>query len=323
MFAPRLAFVLRWACLCALGLFATPSYAADPLPAAPTPSNGTRGEWEALVAYWNDYPFVSDGAGPTGSIEIAIRRGTVFGGIGLFGVSPELRLPGDFRAVDPLPEQGRLVAWLGKHETRSAPSLGGIALPTGSRVDRSIALRLGGEGGAIDGLAEDARDAVHTMMGSNIRPLYSTHDLRAVFGVSGHARLAVPIAHIGSARLLAAPFAYGSLGTDVVEGAGGLMLAMQPLGEPKLPFLTHSGTGAHAPMFGGDGIGLFANMRAIAHDSLYAGLEEPWVFEGGITAQVTFGGRLRLGAAASCSTDLYERAPKGSCIAAMRAGVRF
>ena len=74
MFARRFAFIPRWACLCALVLFVTPSLAADPLPAAPIPTDDPRGEWEALVAYWNDYPFVSDGAGPTGSIEIAIRR---------------------------------------------------------------------------------------------------------------------------------------------------------------------------------------------------------------------------------------------------------
>ena len=109
----------------------------------------------------------------------------------------------------------------------------------------------------------------------------------------------------------------------MAEAAGGVQLAFQPVEEKALPFLMQSLTGAYAPMFGGDGLSVFANARLVAHEGLYGGLEEPLVFEAGATAQQTFFQTLRVGVGAKCSTKLYEGAPKGSCVATFRSGIRF
>ena len=42
-----------------------------------------------------------------------------------------------------------------------------------------------------------------------------------------------------------------------------------------------------------------------------------------MTAQATFLDTVRVGIGAKCSSELYDGAPKGSCTASMRGGLRF
>ena len=289
--------------------------------AADEPSDAWGVSGEAVVLHGNDHPFGSDGAGPSGIVAGAVRYGEWFAGAALVGVTPELRMAGDFRAHDPLREMGRLAGWVGRLGAFPVP-LGGLDLPS-SRIETSLSLRAGAEGGAIDDLAEDTRDLVHEMFGVGVRDLHSANETKPLFGLSGYASLALPLRELGPITTTFAPFTYGAFGTDVVEGAVGAMLALQSLNEDRLPYHPLSDTAAHAPMFGGDGLALFTTARAVAHDSLYGGLEEPLVLEAGASGQVTLFDRFRVGADVACETALYAGAPKGSCMANVRFGTTF
>ena len=282
-----------------------------------------RADWETVNVHSNDAPFDSDGGGPTGSFEGVTRRDRLFLGAGLFGVSPEIKNVLNFRANDPLQEKARLSVWAGRVDWFEVPAMENASFVRDSMLDTSALVRVGAEGGAIDELAEDVLNAVHDSLDIPNRELVSSNGTSLEAGVAGHVRLGMQLNEGRVTRLSVAPFAYGSLGTDVVETAAGVQIAVQPADAKVLPFLMMSRTGAYAPMFGGDGVSAFANMRVVAHDGLYGGLEKPFVIEGGVTAQATLFETLRLGVGAKCSSGIYDGAPKGSCIAAFRSGLAF
>ena len=282
-----------------------------------------RADWETLGVHSNDFPFDSDGAGPAGSLEGVVRRDRLFLGAGLFGLTPEIKVEGNFRDIDPLEEKARLSVWAGRLDWFEVPALHGIEMIEDSMLDTSVSVRVGAEGGAVDDLAEDVQNTIHDLLGIGNRELTSFNDLTYEVGVAGHSRIGM---RFNDARLVQtsfAPFTYGAVGTDVIEAAGGVQVAFQPVEEKALPFIMQSRTGAYAPMFGGDGLSVFANARVVAHDGLYGGLEEPFVIEAGATAQATFFSTLRVGVGAKCSSKAYEGAPKANCVATFRSGIRF
>ena len=272
-------------------------------------------EREIIIEHGNDSPFGSDGAGPTAYLAVAMRRGDAFAGVGLSLATPELKMVGDFRR-DPLVERGRVSLWAGKRGRKDLKrDIVGL--------DYAVSARVSAAGGWADEFALGAYELFHNMTGVGIRPMHASDDVRPGVAATGFVRLRRRLGALGPTTMVIAPYVYGMIGTDVIEGAGGLQVALSPVDEGELPFLPASRTAAHAPMFGGDGVSAYVTVRGVVMDDMYGGLERERVLESGITAQGTLRDRYRIGANAACAGELYLGADKPSCMASLRLGARF
>ncbi len=261
-----------------------------------SPSVSLPHDIETLGSHCNDAPFDSDGGGISACIELAIRYDDAIAGIGIFGVTPEQKSNDD----DPLEEKARIVAWLGREMS-------------GTGYEYAFAGRAGIEGGAADDVAIAFKEQVHEALGFGNRTLVSRNDTAPIAGVSGWMRTDYEIAGAGTWGLDLAPYGHGAVGLDTVEAGTGLMLALQPRSESKGLALLLSKTGAYAPVYGGDGIGIFAGVRAVAYEGFYEKLANPFIVEAGITAQATLFDFVRVGASASCTNPPYEGANRPDC----------
>jgi len=260
------------------------------------PSVGLPQDIETLGSHCNDAPFGSDGGGISACIELAIRYDALVAGIGIFGVTPEQTNNND----DPLKEKARIVAWLGRELS-------------GGGYDYAFAFHAGIEGGAADDIAIDLKEQVHEALGFGNRKLVSQNDTSPIAGVSGWMRTDYEIASPGTWRMDLAPYGHGAAGLDTVEAGTGVMLTLQPRSESKGLALLLPKTGAYAPVYGGDGIGIFAGVRAVAHEGFYEELANPLVAEAGITAQATLFDFARVGVSASCTNPPYEGTSSPDC----------
>ncbi len=263
-------------------------------------SVGVCADVETLGIFGNDYSFDSDGGGVTESLELAARIDDWRTGIGLYVATPELlkkKCPND----DPLQELSRLSLWVGKRFAWL------------SSVDGLIGGRVGFEGGWADDLGFELQDFTRDITGKESRNLQSTMDGTGLIGLSAWARTQWWHRTSGNAQFSLIPYGHASLGNDTIEGGCGLMFSVQPDYETDLPWLMLPKNGSYAPMFGGDGVSLFAGARGIARESLYGDLHEPWIAEFGITGQKTIYGALKLGAGASCTTKPYTGAIAKDC----------
>ncbi len=255
---------------------------------------------ETMGVFDNDTFFDSDGSGVSGSLELAAKIDEWRTGVGLYVATPELlkeKRPND----DPLAEISRLNLWIGKRF---------FWLP---EVETLLSGRIGLEGGKIDDLGFAMQDLAHEMIDKGSRDLESTTGTTGLIGVSGWVRTRWWDWASGNARFSLVPYGHASLGNDTVEGGCGLMLSVQPDYETDLPWIMLPKNGSYAPMFGGDGVGIYAGGRGIAHESLYGDLHESWIGEVGIFGQKTIYGSLKLGAGASCTTKPYEGAIGNDC----------
>jgi hypothetical protein len=253
-----------------------------------------------MGVFGNDTFFDSDGSGVTGSLELAARIDAWRTGIGLYVATPELlkeKRPND----DPLAEISRLTLWVGRNFQW---------LP---EMDVHIGGRLGAEGGKVDDLGFGMQDLAHEVIDKGSRDLESTTGTTALVGVSGWTRFRGWDRATGNARFSLFPYGHASLGNDTVEAGCGLMLSVQPDYETEPPWLMLPKNGSYAPMFGGDGVSIYAGGRGVAHESLYDDLREPWVGEFGIVGQKTVYGAWKIGAGASCTTKPYKGAVSNDC----------
>ena len=114
-------------------------------------------DYETRSAHCNDAPFGSDGGGISGCLEYALRMDDMFIGIGIFGVSPELKTSGGFR-VDPLEEKARINLWAGR-------------IGASDGFEYAYAGRAGIEGGLADDIALDLQEFVHELFDVGLRDL--------------------------------------------------------------------------------------------------------------------------------------------------------
>jgi len=273
------------------------------------PYSSLAQEIETVGGHCNDEPFDSDGAGITGCFYGAIRYNDFFAGIGTFAVTPELKNTRHFRN-DPLEEKGRLTGWIGK-------------IGEWNGYEYAYAGRVGLEGGVADDIGFDMREFFHELFGLGVHDLVSQNDTKFLAGVSGWMRTELDRIDAGTWDLRLLPYAHAAVGLDTVEAGAGFMFALQPDGESTNLALLLPKNGAYAPVFGGDGIGLFGGVRGIAYEGLYEELANPFIAEAGIVAQTTLWDFWRVGAAASCTTEPYEAAGKPDCQLSFQMGGLF
>ena len=295
---------------------AVPATAADRV-ASDALRGGLVAETPALrlmVEHGNDMPFGSDGGGASFHGSAALRRGPWFAAATALAVTPELKRRGDVRSNDPLRERGRLVAFVGRHGARGSS-------------DASVALRGGLAGGAADRAVHALQKKMHAWAGVGDRGIHDIGPTRPIAGVDGHWRVRARDGAFGPGlRVGIEPYAFGSAGRDVAEAGAGLMVFLQRDGaEAMSPW--RPDTGAYAPLFGGNGVALFAAARAIAHDDLYGGrtgtpLARTLIASAGAVAQASVGPAV-FGVRAACSTGAYRGGPARDCYAVARGGVRF
>ena len=271
------------------------------------PAPASAQEIETRGSYCNDNYYGSDGAGITACMEFALRFGTDVIGIGIFGVSPEQK---GHVTSDPLHDLARIQAWYGReYETDGFQYL--------------LTARTGIEGGLADEIAIGMRDAAHELFGAGSKSLESTKPTTFIGGFSGWGRTELALSQSEAVKTLFTPYVHGSVGNDVVEVGGGLMLALQPASEAEGLGLLMPKSGAYAPTFGGDGIGVFAGVRAVAHETFYDDRTNPFIAEAGITGQMTWWDFAVIGLSASCTTKPYEGAGTADCKATFQAGGLF
>ena len=263
---------------------------------------------ETRGGHCNDTYFGSDGGGLTGCLEYALRWDEDVIGIGFFGVEPEQF--GSSGAGDPLQSLSRINAWYGRE----------FDTP---EVDYYLGARAGIEGGIADDIGRELQKIVHSLIGENNRDIQSTHDTRLLAGVSGWARHDYALSENESWRAAMVPYGHAALGNDTIEAGGGLMLSLQPAGADEPLGLLLPKSGAYAPVYGGDGIGIFAGARAVALETLYDGKEKAFIAEAGVTAQATFFEFAVIGLSASCTNKPYDGAPKADCKATFQIGGLF
>ncbi len=263
---------------------------------------------ETRGGHCNDTYFGSDGGGLTGCLEYALRFDRNVIGVGFFGAEPEQL--GSGKTGDPLESLARINAWYGR------------AFDT-PEVDYFLSARAGIEGGLADDIGRELQAVIHSLIGENNRDTRSTHDTRLLAGVSGWARKDFTLSESESWRAAVVPYGHAALGNDTIEAGGGVMLALQPADAANPLALLLPKTGAHAPTFGGDGIGVFAGARAVALETLYDGKEETLVAEVGVTAQATFYDFAVIGLSASCTNVPYKGAPNADCKATFQMGGQF
>jgi len=260
---------------------------------------------ESMVAYGNDTYFSSDGSGITGSLELAAKIDQRYFGLGFLVATPEVlekKRPNN----DPLPSMSRMNILLGK----------GIKLSVASEVN--FTGRVGLEGGAVDDVGFAAQNLFHSIIGQGSRNLISTKDIRGLVGVSSWVRVLWASLGIGSRSVKIVPYGHTSLGNDTVEIGGGLMVAIQPLGESALPLLLLPKNGSYTPVFGGEGLGVFVGARRVAYESLFDDLHKPVVAEIGIVWQKDIYRSIKISGGVSCSSTPYDGAVGTDCKADMR-----
>jgi hypothetical protein len=263
---------------------------------------------ETRGGHCNDTYFNSDGGGITGCIEYALRMNDDVIGIGIFGAEPEQL--GRGKGNDPLESLSRINAWYGR------------AFDTPD-YDAFLSAHAGIEGGIADDIGRKLQDLIHKLVGENNHNIPSTHDTTLLAGVSGFVRRDMALSASEDWRTALVPYGHGALGNDTIEAGGGLMLALQPASEARPLALLLPKTGAYAPTFGGDGIGIFAGARAVARESLYGDDSNALIAEAGVTAQATLFDFAVIGLSASCTNKPYEGAPKADCKAMFQMGGQF
>lgn len=274
-------------------------------------SAAQAGDIETRGAYCNDNYFSSDGAGITGCINLAVHFGADTAGIGVVGATPEQKhVTKKTGSKDPLDSLGRITAWYGREFNFS-------------NIHFALDGRIGIEGGVADDVALAEHNFFHALFQTQSKKLKSNHDTTVIGGLSGWARRDFILDHPGGWAVDLAPFALGALGNDNIEAEGGVVLGLQPPGEMKGLALLTPLNGAYAPTFGGDGIGLFADARGVARDTLYGAHANPFIAEAGVVAQVTLWKVAVFGASASCTTEPYHGAGKADCKATLQAGGHF
>lgn len=265
---------------------------------------------ESYGAYCNDVYFGSDGGGIGGCIDLAaLLSNDLYFAVGAFQAGPESKSSAKF-ARDPLNDRGRLVARVGK-------------LLRTSLFDATATVRVGGEGGFVDDFTHDVRKGLHDIFGSNTRAQRGNHGLNVIIGASGHAWSTFDLGSTAGTKVALRPYLHASAGTDNVEGGGGVMLSFQPsyAGRP-LPLMEPQ-SGAYAPFFGDDGLGLFIAARGVAHDSLYASRTKHFLGEAGLVGQLTVADIVRGTVLASCTTKPYDGALDPDCKATLRIGILY
>ena len=182
-------------------------------------------------------------------------------------------------------------------------------------------MRFGAHGGFVDDFTHDVRKALHDVFGSNTRAQRGNHALKGIIGASGHLWDTYDLGRAAGTKAVLTPYVHASLGTDNVEGGGGVMLGFQPTyaGRP-LPLMEPQ-SGAYAPFFGDDGLGFFLAVRGVAHDSLYASRAKHVLGEAGFVAQFTVADVMRATVLASCTTKPYDGALDPDCKATVRIGI--
>jgi hypothetical protein len=261
---------------------------------------------ETRGGYCNDAYFDSDGAGISGCFEFGLRYGEDIVGIGLYGASAEQK--GHVK-TDPLESLARVNAWYAREFEMGD-------------FDYALSGHAGVQGGPADDLAISLRDALHDVFGEGSKSLTSTEDATFIAGISGWGRRDMMLNDSGAWATTLSPYVHAALGNDTIEAGGGLLLALQPSNVESLALLLPK-TGAYAPTFGGDGIGVFADVRAVALESLYDDHANPFIAEAGVTAQATLWDFAVIGLSASCSTEPYDGAGKADCKATFQAGGLF
>jgi hypothetical protein len=275
---------------------------------ASAPGSAAAQDIETRGGHCNDTYFGSDGGGLTGCLEYGLRWNDDVIGIGFYGAEPEQFGGGGTR--DPLESLARINAWYGR------------AFDT-TEVDYFLAARAGIEGGIADDIGRELQNLVHSLIGENNRDIRSTHGTRLLAGVSGWARNDYVVTESEQWRMSAVPYGHAAVGNDTIEAGGGLLLSLQPAGGAEPLALLLPKTGAYAPAYGGDGIGIFAGARAVALETLYDGKEEILVAEAGVTAQATFFDFAVIGLSASCTSKPYDGAPEADCKATFQMGGKF
>jgi hypothetical protein len=270
-------------------------------------STASAQDIETRGAYCNDNYFGSDGAGISGCIGLALHWDVNTVGIGIVGATPEQK--GNVSG-DPLQSLARATGFYSREFEQD-------------QIRYAITAHAGVEGEAADDLAVDIRDGLHGLFGFGTKNITSTKDTTFIGGVSGWVRTEWAESDSGTWRSGLSPYAHAALGNDVIEGGAGLLLAIQPSDETAPLALVLPQSGAYAPTFGGDGVGLFAGARAIAIDTLYDDRASHLIAEAGITGQVTLWDFAVVGGWASCTTEPYDGAGKADCKAMMQMGARF
>jgi hypothetical protein len=174
-----------------------------------------------------------------------------------------------------------------------------------------------------DDLGIDLKDFFHNSFGFGNRTSKSQNGTKFIAGASGWARTELGRSDFGSWTGKVLPYGHGAVGLDTVEAGVGLMLALQPPDETTNLALLLPKNGAYAPVFGGDGIGIFGGVRAIAYEGLYEGHAEHFMAEAGAVAQATFFDFLRVGTSGSCTTPAYDTTDKADCKLSFQMGGLF
>ncbi len=271
-------------------------------------SNSKADELETRGGHCNDTYFGSDGGGITGCLEYGLRLNDDVIGIGIFGAQQE-QLGGGAKD-DPLGSLSRINVWYGREIDATD-------------FDSFVSVRAGIEGGIADDLGRELQNLFHQLVGENNHKVPSTHDDTLLAGVSGWARKDFVWSEGQDWMAAVAPYGHGALGNDTIEAGGGLMLSLQQSGETEPLALLLPRNGAYAPTFGGDGIGMFAGVRAVARETLYDGHSNAFLAEAGITAQATFFDFAVVGVSGSCTNKPYDGAPAADCKATFQMGGQF
>lgn len=272
--------------------------------------DGYAAEVEIMGIFGNDSLFDSDGSGVTGSFELVSKIDQWRVGGGIYVVTPELmkeKRPND----DPLAELSRLTCWIGKTSTWR------------DQTEIHFSGRVGIEGGVADDIGFHLQDVAHDLINKGSRDLTSTNETKGIAGISGWLRTTLVFGRLGASVFNLTPYAHASLGSDTVEGGGGVIVAIQPKREAAPLPLWLPKNGSYAPDFGGDGIGLFAGCRGVAHESFYDGLQNPFVGEVGLIGQATLFNSLSLGVGGSCTTEPYEGSIGSECKTDLRLSYKW
>jgi hypothetical protein len=226
-------------------------------------------------------------------------------GLGGYLVTPEMhgsKAPND----DPVVEFGRLNMWIGK------------TIKWREATQFHLSGRLGMEGGVIDDIGFELMDAVHDLSGKQTIDLESQNETQGIVGAAIWTQTKLAHWHMASALCRLTPYGHASLGTDTIEGGGGLKVEMlYNRGNESLP-LQLPINGSYPPAFGGDGIGLYAGGRGVVHETLYDGKQTPFIGEIGVVGQATLFRRLGMGVAISCTNKPYDGAVSSDCKSVFR-----
>ena len=265
---------------------------------------------ESYGAHCNDVYFGSDGGGLGGCLDFAaLLSNDWYLALGAFQAGPESRSAAEF-ARDPLDDRGRLVLRVGKTFY-------------GDRYNFTTTLRVGGEGGFVDDIAHDVRETLHEIVSTYTRTQRGQHDLRGIIGVSGHMWDDYELTSSTNLKTVFTPYAHASVGTDNMEGGGGMFLGFQSASAARPLPLMEPQSGAYAPFFGDDGLGFFVAGRGVAKDTLYGSLAEEAIGEAGIVGQYTVANTVRGTVLGSCTTKAYTGAQDPDCKATVRIGILY